>query len=80
MMFSVTVHINIRKSNVVNVEFCYELRRIQLVFLHLASSLQMIISAWQTNHSWGPTGLLFLLNTKLSTSPTKNTLLEYILD
>jgi hypothetical protein len=32
MMFSVTVRINIQKSKVVNLEFCYELRRSQLVF------------------------------------------------
>jgi len=80
MMFSVTVRINIQKIKVVNLEFAYELRRIQLHFLHLASSLQIIISMCQTNYSWEPSGLLLLLNTKCSTSPTRNTLSEYILD
>jgi hypothetical protein len=80
MMFCVTVHINMQKSKVISLEYCYELRHICLIFLHFASSLQIIISTCQTNYSWGPSCLIFLLKAKVSTSPTQNTLLEYILN
>jgi hypothetical protein len=63
MMFCATVRVNIQKIKVINLECCYELRRIRL-FFYTPRVFFTNISTCHTDYSSGPSALFFVLNRK----------------
>jgi hypothetical protein len=79
MMFCATVRVNIQESKLINLEFCYELRRIQLFPLYTARVLNKcfhVPNRLFLRFVWS----VFVVNLKFSTSPTQNTSFEYVVD